>query len=127
MMHRVNFDGGFTANTVSYGYIIYDPAGAEVTKGGEKFQEKGSTNVVAEYMGLIIALQKSLSLGIKRLKVYGDSQTVIHQLNGLYKIRDNNCRPLFYVVKHLIGQFEVVELHWVPREQNREADRAAKV
>lgn len=127
MICKLYFDGGFTANTVSYGYIVKDENDVIIDKGGDKFLEKGSTNIVAEYMGLVTGLTRCLKLGATEVKVFGDSQTAIYQLNGTYKVRDNNARPLFYVTRGLIKQFNSVELNWVPRDQNREADREAKV
>ena len=127
MIYILNFDGGFTDSTVSYGFVIKNDLGEVIATDGAKFKEKGSTNVVAEYMGLISGLIECVEMGIKRVKIYGDSQTAIYQINGTYKVRDTNARPLYYVVQQLIQQFDFIEFHWVPREQNGEADRAAKL
>lgn len=127
MICKLHFDGGFASSTVSYGYVISDENNNILDKGGDKFLEKGSTNIVAEYMALVTGLTRCLKLGATKVRVYGDSQTAIYQLNGTYKVRDTNARPLYYVTKGLIKQFDHVELNWIPREQNREADREAKI
>ena len=83
------------------------------------------TNNVAEYQALIAALQKAIKLGGTRVEIRADSELMIRQLNGRYKIRSAGLAPLYLEVGKLLGQFEAVSLKHIPRELNTEADKLA--
>lgn len=80
----------------------------------------------AEYMGLIVGLEKAKELGISKLKIQGDSQTVIYQVSGKYQLKPNS-KFLDYrdQVLNLLSFFDDYSLTWIPRRQNQLADRAA--
>lgn len=84
------------------------------------------TNNEAEYHGLILGLQRALELGAERVTVRGDSQLVIRQLEGRYAVKAVNLRPYFERAKGLMEAFDAVRLEWVRREQNGDADAAAR-
>jgi ribonuclease HI len=84
-----------------------------------------TTNNVAEYQALITALQKAVKLGGTQVEIRADSELMIKQLNGRYKIKSVGLRPLYLEVVKLLGQFETVSLKHIPRELNAEADRLA--
>ena len=85
-----------------------------------------TTNNVAEYKSLILAIRKSVELGIKRLLVYTDSQLLYRQLTGRYRIRNPLIKELYEEVRLLLGGLKDFRIRHIPREQNREADRLAR-
>jgi ribonuclease HI len=84
-----------------------------------------STNNVAEYKALLLGLERALERGVKRLEVRADSELLIKQLKGLYRVRNAGLLPLFEAARQLIARFEEVRLKHVRREHNTEADRLA--
>jgi ribonuclease HI len=84
-----------------------------------------ASNNEAEYRAIIAALEKALKLGAKQIELRSDSELVVNQLNGRYKIKSTVLRPLYLQTAQLLGQFEKVAILYVPREQNTEADRLA--
>jgi len=76
----------------------------------------------AEYSALIIGLKQAEKLKIENLTVYGDSLLVIEQLNGNYKIKSENLKPLYKQATHLISNFPVVKIIHIPRKLNGRAD-----
>jgi len=87
-----------------------------------------TTNNMAEYTGLIKALEflKGMIGRDVKVKIYGDSQLVIFQLNGLYRVKSENVRPLYQKAVELMSEFNDIEIHWVPREQNKDADEQTR-
>ena len=81
------------------------------------------TNNVAEYRALLVALETVLQMGCKRLEVFCDSQLVVSQIQGFYRVTAPHLVPLFEEVRQLIGSLTNFRIHHIPREQNREADR----
>ena len=84
-----------------------------------------TTNNVAEYKALLLGLECALERGVKRLEVRADSELLIRQLLGKYRVKNEGLRPLFQQASELLKRFEAVELLHVRREQNVEADRLA--
>jgi ribonuclease HI len=84
-----------------------------------------ATNNVAEYQGLLMGLETLLELGKKRIRVESDSQLLVRQLNGEYRVRDEKLKPLFQKALILLCQFDAYRILHVPREMNRLADRLA--
>ncbi|BCU67239.1 hypothetical protein HS7_06760 [Sulfolobales archaeon HS-7] len=81
-----------------------------------------STNNVAEYMGLICLLKSMLSRNVRNAQIFGDSQLVIKQINGKYKIKAERILPLFNEAVSLKKNFDNISFIWVPREMNSDAD-----
>jgi ribonuclease HI len=84
-----------------------------------------TTNNVAEYEGLLMGLEELLRLRKKRIRVQSDSQLLVRQLNGEYRVRDEKLKPLFERAVRLLRQFDAYRIVHVPREMNRLADRLA--
>lgn len=84
-----------------------------------------TTNNVAEYTAAREGLRTAAELGASRVHLRSDSQLLIEQLSGRYKVKAAHLRPLYSSVIAEIARFEQVELEHVPRERNREADRLA--
>lgn len=126
----INTDGGAIGNP--------GPAGIGVIIKGEGKEKKYSesigngTNNEAEYKALIFALKKiKLLFGKKNAKnndveCYLDSELLVKQLKGEYKIKERNLQPLFLEVWNLKINFKNVKFIHVPREQNKEADELVK-
>ncbi|HEX7159776.1 MAG TPA: YbgC/FadM family acyl-CoA thioesterase [Trebonia sp.] len=84
-----------------------------------------TTNNVAEYRAVIAALERARELGATRVTLRSDSELLIQQLSGAYRVRAERLQPLYRRVQELACAFERVTYEHVPREQNRRADRLA--
>ena len=105
------------------GAVIYDSSGAVVHELSKYLGR--ATNNVAEYEGLLMGLEALLRLRKKRIRVQSDSQLLVRQLNGEYRVRDEKLKPLFERAVRLLRQFDAYRIVHVPREMNRLADRLA--
>jgi ribonuclease HI len=83
------------------------------------------TNNIAEYSAAIIGLEHALKLGATSVRLHADSELMVKQLNGQYKVKNEGLRPLFLKAKELIAKIGKVEVKYIPREQNKEADALA--
>ncbi len=83
------------------------------------------TNNVAEYSALIAALESAKRFGIKRLRVMGDSELVVKQVKGIYRVKSPDLKPLYESVSELIRFFDSFEIRHVRRDKNAEADQLA--
>lgn len=104
----------------SGGRTIYSDYGIAV----EPFSQD-STNNVAEYTALVKALQWLLekNLGSTKVEIKSDSQLIVNQLTGDYKVKSKRIVSLYKQVLLLKSKFQDIEIMWVPREENRDADR----
>ena len=84
-----------------------------------------ATNNIAEYTALIYALQEAVMLRADVVEIRTDSQLLDRQLNGLYKIKNDQILRLYNQALHLIRGFESVLVSYIPRENNKGADRLA--
>jgi ribonuclease HI len=85
-----------------------------------------ATNNMAEYEGLILGLRKAKKLGAEDLSVFLDSELLVKQLNGLYRVKDEKLKLLFNKATALVRSFKKITVVHVPREENREADALAR-
>ncbi len=98
--------------------------------GGNQIQSKAffigkTTNNVAEYTAIIKALEAAKEIGAKKLTVFSDSELMVRQINGKYKVKSGQIRPLFQQAIKLLGEFENYKVQFVPRQKNKEADKLA--
>jgi ribonuclease HI len=123
--YRANIDGGSRGNPgpASYGVVIRDPRGQVVAK-LKKYIGR-STNNVAEYYGLIAALDYAQQHGIRALRVESDSELLVRQMRGQYKVKSAELRPLFERARKMAHSFASFKIEQVYREQNAEADALA--
>ena len=123
--HRANIDGGSRGNPgpASYGVVIRDPRGEVVAK-LKKYIGR-STNNVAEYYGLIAALDYAQSHRIRALRVESDSELLVKQMRGQYKVKSAELRPLFERARKMAQSFDSFRIDHVYREKNAEADALA--
>lgn len=122
----VYIDGGSRGNPgpAGGGFAVLE-GGKPTIKGSEFFGEK--TNNQAEYLALRLALREVYSkFGAQtELNVFMDSQLVVRQMNGEYKVKSENVRPLFQEVRRIADQFKSFTIRHVPREENYLADALA--
>lgn len=116
-------DGGARGNPgpAAAGFVIIGERGKELKAKGV-FLGENLTNNQAEYQSLILALEEAKKLKIKSLKVFSDSELLVKQLNGLYKIKDRDLKILFEKIKVLLLDFTAVNFTHIPRLQNKRAD-----
>jgi ribonuclease HI len=103
--------------------VIRDPRGEVVAK-LKKYIGRMSNNV-AEYYGLIAALDYAQAKGVRALRVESDSELLVKQMRGQYKVRSGDLQPLFERAKKMSQAFDSFRIEHVYREQNREADALA--
>ena len=84
-----------------------------------------TTNNVAEYRAVLLALEKASALGAKGVIINLDSELVVRQLKGEYKVREAHLRPLYQKALELLATFQKYRLRHVPREENLRADQLA--
>ncbi len=118
-------DGGARGNPgpAAYGVVIQDKAGKRIASLSEYLGRQ--TNNVAEYKGLIAALVYALKHGHKGLKVVSDSELLVRQIQGAYKVKNPALRELHGQAKKLISQLAWFSIEHALREHNQEADRLA--
>jgi ribonuclease HI len=123
--YRFNIDGGSRGNPgpASYGVVVRDPGGKIVAE-LKKYIGR-MTNNVAEYYGLIAALDYAESHGIRALRVEADSELLVKQMRGQYKVKSEDLQPLFERARKMAAGFASFRIEHVYREQNRDADRLA--
>jgi len=120
--YRANIDGGARGNPgpAAYGVVIRDGKG-EIVARLKKYIGQ-STNNVAEYFGLIAALDYAQVRGIEALRVESDSELLVKQMRGQYKVKSGDLRPLYERAKKMSQALRSFRIEHVYREQNREAD-----
>jgi len=123
--YRANIDGGSRGNPgpASYGVVIRDPRGEIVAK-LKKYIGR-STNNVAEYYGLIAALDYAQQHGVRALRVESDSELLVRQMRGQYKVKSADLRPLFERARKMAASLASFKIDHVYRDQNAEADALA--
>jgi ribonuclease HI len=118
-------DGGARGNPgpAGYGVVIQDQSGRKVAALSEYLGHQ--TNNFAEYQGLIAALEYALQHGPKALKLISDSELLVRQIKGIYKVKNAVLQDLHARAKELIAQLDWFSIGHALREHNQEADRLA--
>ena len=118
-------DGASRGNPgpASIGVYITDSGGHVCTEFGETLGHQ--TNNFAEYTAVVRGLQTALDNQVGKIVLKSDSQLLIRQLLGQYRVKKATLIPLFEKCKKLLSQFESFQLEHIPRELNQEADRLA--
>jgi len=122
---RANIDGGSRGNPgpAAYGVVIRNPRG-EIVARLKKYIGR-TTNNVAEYYGLIAALDFAQSSSVRELHIESDSELLVKQMRGQYKVKSADLRPLFERAQKMSRSFVSFRINHIYREQNREADALA--
>ena len=120
-------DGGARGNPgpAGYGVVITDQTGRKVASLSEYLGHQ--TNNYAEYNGLLAALDYAIEHGPRALKVVGDSELLVKQIRGEYKVKSPTLLELYQRAKQMIGQLEWFSIQHVLRGGNQEADRLANL
>ena len=123
--YRANIDGGSRGNPgpAAYGVLIRDAKGETVAR-LKKYIGR-MTNNVAEYYGLIAALDYVEAQGIRALRIESDSELLVKQMKGLYKVRSPELAPLYERARKMAAALDSFRIDHVYREHNREADALA--
>jgi ribonuclease HI len=118
----VHVDGGARGNPgpAAAGAVVSTPAGDVVDRAHELLGV--ATNNVAEYRGLLLGLARARELGATEVDVVNDSELIAKQVNGVYKVKHADMKPLHAAAKAALGDFERWSIRSVPRAQNADAD-----
>jgi len=118
-------DGGARGNPgpAGYGVVIEDQRGTPIAEFSHYLGHR--TNNFAEYSGLIAALNYTLEHKHSALRVLSDSELMVRQMNGVYKVRSPELRPLYEEARRLSRQLQWFHIEHVRREHNADADRLA--
>jgi formyltetrahydrofolate-dependent phosphoribosylglycinamide formyltransferase len=103
------------------GFILTDSAGNQIQV--KAFFLGQATNNVAEYTAIVKALEAIKQFGAKQITVYSDSELLVKQLNGEYKLKSEQIRPLFRQAIDLLSEFENCNIQHITRDKNKEADK----
>jgi ribonuclease HI len=120
---RLSTDGGARGNPgpAAYGYVLEADDGTVLAAHGEAIGV--ATNNVAEYRALIAGLEKAAEVGVDELEVVSDSELLVKQMKGEYRVKHENLRPLAVQASRLARQIGRVRWTSVRREHNELADR----
>lgn len=119
----VNVDGGARGNPgpAAVGVVVRDDKGGVLLERGEKIGQ--ATNNVAEYKALILGIQMARELGADEVELIGDSELIVKQIQGKYKVKNEGMKPLHAEAKAALAEFDGWSVKHVKRELNSDADR----
>ena len=125
MKARLSTDGGARGNPgpAAFGYVLEAENGTVLAAHGEAIGT--ATNNVAEYTGLIAALEWAMEHGHVRVEIRSDSELLVRQMLGQYKVKNPGLQPLHAEAQRLAGRIGNVRFRHVRRELNTHADRLA--
>ena len=126
-VHVANIDGASRGNPgpASYAVVVRDPAGKLILELGKHIGRE--TNNVAEYYALLAALDFATTHNIKALRIRSDSELLVRQIQGRYKVKSPDLRPLHERAIKLTRQIPYFQIEHVRREANRDADALANL
>jgi len=126
-VHIANIDGASRGNPgpAAYAVILRDPNGKVILELAKQFGR--DTNNVAEYYALLAALDYASTHGITGLRIRSDSELLVRQMHGTYKVKSEDLKPLYERALRLSRQFKYFAIEHVRRELNREADALANI
>jgi ribonuclease HI len=119
----VNVDGGARGNPgpSAVGVVVRDADGGVLEERGERIGR--ATNNVAEYRALLLGIELAAAHGATELDLVGDSELIVKQMRGEYKVKDATMRELNAAVKAALRRFDSWSIRHVRRAENAEADR----
>lgn len=82
-----------------------------------------ATNNVAEYSAMLAGLEAAEKLNVTKIDLFSDSQLMVRQMNGQYRVKNAGLKPLFDQAIELSGRFEQFKIHFIRREKNKQADK----
>jgi ribonuclease HI len=122
---HIHIDGGSRGNPGDAGFGVHVTTPEGETVAGLYGYLGRATNNVAEYQALLHALRYALAQGAREVRLFSDSELVVRQMSGAYKVKHPDMIPLHREARSLWSRFEKATLTHVRREQNKEADRLA--
>jgi ribonuclease HI len=119
----VNVDGGARGNPgpAAIGVVVSMPDGEVLEEHADRIGS--ATNNIAEYRALMLGLERALALGAREVELIGDSELVVRQVQGEYKVRDEVLWRLHKHVIRALAEFDSWSIRHVRREENEAADR----
>lgn len=119
----VNVDGGARGNPgpAAIGVVVRDDSGEVLEERGERIGK--ATNNVAEYRALLLGIERARELGASELELIGDSELIVRQVKGEYKVKDATLRELHAEAGRALRPLESWSIRHVRRAENAEADR----
>ena len=128
-MHSMYFDGASRGNPgpASFGGVIYDEDKHEMINYKKKIGVE--TNNFAEYSGLLAGLKVCIQYNIRKINVFGDSKLAVEQVNGNWKVKSANIKPLYDEIMSLVTRenFDKITFQHVKRNLNKRADELANL
>jgi probable phosphoglycerate mutase len=120
---KLSTDGGARGNPgpAAYGYVLEDEDGTVLAAHGERIGI--ATNNVAEYSALVAGLEKAIELGLDEVEVVSDSELMVKQMRGEYRVKNEALQELWARARRLAGQVGSVGYTAVRREHNKLADK----
>jgi ribonuclease HI len=121
----INADGAARGNPgpAAIGVTVKDDKGNLIVSISRRIGK--TTNNQAEYRAIIAGLEEAVRLGIRRVKAFSDSELVVKQINGKYRVKNASLRQLYEQVVKLTGSLEGFTIHHVPRAKSAEVDNLA--
>ncbi len=126
----LRFDGacrGNPSDVIGIGCLIYNDTSTLCQKSEHYFMPDKGTNNVAEYKALIDGLEMAKENSITKINIQGDSQLIINQMTGVYKVKAENLIPLYEKAKQLETYFDKINYSHIKREFNKAADKLANL
>ena len=122
---RLYTDGASRGNPgdAGAGIVVLDDRGREILAQGKYLGT--CTNNVAEYQALLLGLTEASRLGDGTIDIFLDSQLIVRQIQGVYRVKSSDLQPLFAQVQELLSSFADFTVSHIPREQNKRADQLA--
>lgn len=122
----IHTDGASRGNPgpAAIGATIKDERGRLIASISQRIGK--TTNNQAEYRAVIVALERALKLGARQVQIYSDSQLIVRQINGQYRVKKPSLKSVYQQVKQLTSQLNDFTIEHIPREQNSEADKLTK-
>lgn len=127
MVYTLQFDGACRGNPgiCGAGFVIFQDD--KILEQHSKFISKNNTNNFSEYSALLFGIQRVVELGIKDINVEGDSQLVINQINGIYRVNSDNIIELYNNVIESLIDFDSFTFRHIKRDKNKIADMLANI
>ena len=126
-VHVANIDGASRGNPgpAAYAVILRGPDGAKIAEIAKRIGRE--TNNVAEYYGLVAALDYAAAHSIQALRVRSDSELLVRQMQGRYRVKNADLQPLHERALKLARGLDYFVIEHIPRERNSDADELANV
>jgi len=120
----INTDGGARNNPGpgGIGFVIRDFKSGKIIQQFKKYIGR-TTNNCAEYIAVLEGLLFARGMGVKRVKIRSDSELLVKQMQGLYRVKDEKLKKYYQEIKRISGDFEIIHYEHVRRTANKEADK----